>query len=152
QALAVPALAGLSAVQEFVTRGGGTPVPFDPPRRLVTTGIYAYIRNPMQLSGVLVLLVLGIVLRNAWVSAAGVMAHVYALGLAAWDEGEDLRARFGDEWTMYCRAVGRWVPRRRPFHREGQPAARLYVAASCGMCSDVGRWFARRRATGLEIV
>jgi hypothetical protein len=29
QMLAVPAILGLTAVQEFATRGGGTPVPFD---------------------------------------------------------------------------------------------------------------------------
>ena len=40
QVLGIPAVIGLSAVQEFVTRGGGTPVPFDPPRRIVTSGIY----------------------------------------------------------------------------------------------------------------
>jgi hypothetical protein len=39
QLVALAALPGLSAVQEFVTRGGGTPVPFDPPKRLVTTRI-----------------------------------------------------------------------------------------------------------------
>ena len=60
QALACPALLGLTAVQEFVGRGGGTPVPFDPPRQLVTTGVYAYIRNPMQLSAVVLLFLLGV--------------------------------------------------------------------------------------------
>ena len=59
QLLAVPALIGLTAVQEFAIRGGGTPVPFDAPRRMVTTGVYAYVGNPMQLSAVLMLLVLG---------------------------------------------------------------------------------------------
>ena len=81
QLLAVPALLGLTAVQEFALRGGGTPVPFDPPRRMVTTGVYAYVGNPMQLSAVVLLLVLGVVLGNLWVSAAGVMAHIYSVGL-----------------------------------------------------------------------
>ncbi len=36
-------------------RAKGTPVPFNPPPRLVTTGPYAYVRNPM-LTGVFALL------------------------------------------------------------------------------------------------
>jgi len=152
QALAVPAILGITAVQEFVTRGGGTPVPFDPPRVLVTTGVYAYVANPMQLSGVLMLVLLGAALQNVWVAAAGVMAHVYSLGLAGWDEGEDLRERFGDDYTAYRRGVSRWIPRFRPWRRADEPPARLYVAASCGMCSEVGRWFGNRGACGLDIV
>jgi protein-S-isoprenylcysteine O-methyltransferase Ste14 len=152
QALAVPALLGLTAVQEFVARGAGTPVPFDPPRRLVTTGVYAYVRNPMQLSAVVLLFLVGLVLRNAWVSAAGVMAHLYSVGLAGWDEDEDLRQRFGEDWITYRRGVRRWVPRCRPWHRADRPSARLFVAEGCGMCRDVGRWFERRGARHLAIV
>ncbi|HEX7276574.1 MAG TPA: hypothetical protein VF244_04305, partial [Acidimicrobiales bacterium] len=47
--LVAPAAAmALQAVREFVA-GGGTPVPLDPPLRLVTAGPYAYVANPMQL-------------------------------------------------------------------------------------------------------
>jgi protein-S-isoprenylcysteine O-methyltransferase Ste14 len=152
QILAVPAILGLTAVQEFATRGGGTPVPFDPPRRLVTTGIYSYVANPMQLSAVVLLLVLGIMLRNMWVSAAGVMAHLYSAGFAGWDEHDDLRRRFSSDWEMYRRNVPRWRPRYRPWHRDHEPPARLFVADSCGMCRQVGTWFANRGARHLEIV
>jgi protein-S-isoprenylcysteine O-methyltransferase Ste14 len=151
QALALPALLGLTAVQEFVARGGGTPVPFDPPQRLVTSGVYAYIRNPMQLSAVVLLFLLGLVLRNPWVSAAGVMAHIYSVGLAGWDEGEDLQERFGADWIAYRRGVRRWVPRCRPWHGTDRPVARLFVAEGCGMCCEVGRWFEKRGARQLAI-
>jgi protein-S-isoprenylcysteine O-methyltransferase Ste14 len=152
QLLALPAVIGLSAVQEFVTRGGGTPVPFDPPTTIVTTGVYAYVRNPMQLSAVVLLFVLGLVLRNAWVAAAGIMAHIYSAGLAGWDEEADLRARFGDEWIAYRRGVRAWIPRLRPWQAPDSPPARLFVAASCGMCTEVGGWFASRSVRGLVIV
>jgi protein-S-isoprenylcysteine O-methyltransferase Ste14 len=152
QMLALPAVIGLSAVQEFVTRGSGTPLPFDPPQRLVTTGLYAYVRNPMQLSAVLLLALLGVVLGNLWVSAAGVMAHLYSVGLAGWDEDDDLIARFGDDWNQYRDAVPRWRPRFRPWHRGDAPPARLFVAEACGMCSQVGQWFMSRGALHLEIV
>jgi protein-S-isoprenylcysteine O-methyltransferase Ste14 len=152
QALAAPALLGLTAVQEFVTRGGGTPVPFDPPRRLVTTGVYAYVRNPMQLSAVVLLFLLGIILKNAWVSAAGVMAHLYSAGLAGWDEDEDLRRRFGDEWIAYRRVVPGWRLRFRPAFPVKQPPALLFVAESCEVCRSMGRWFDRRGARQLAVV
>jgi protein-S-isoprenylcysteine O-methyltransferase Ste14 len=152
QILAIPALAGLSAVQEFVTRGGGTPVPFDPPRRLVTTGMYAYVRNPMQLSAVVLLLLLGAAMQNFWIAIAGVMAHIYSTGLAGWDEDEDLRKRFGTSWETYRRGVRSWLPRARPWRRADEPPGRLYVAESCGMCRDVGRWFQQRGVSGLSII
>jgi protein-S-isoprenylcysteine O-methyltransferase Ste14 len=150
--LGIPAIVGLTAVQEFVTRGQGTPVPFDPPSRLVTTGVYAYVRSPMQLSAIVLLLLLGVVVRDLWVSAAGIMAHLYSVGLAGWDENDDLRARFGERWTTYQKAVRRWVPRLRPWRQPDLPAAQLFVAASCEMCGEVGRWFERRGARHLAIV
>ncbi len=118
QCLAIPAVIGLSAVQEFVIRGGGTPVPYDPPKRLVTTGIYAYVRNPMQLSAVLLLCLLGLALQNFWLAGAGIMAHIYSAGLAGWDEDDDLHKRFGSAWTTYRRGVRAWWPRVRPWRRD----------------------------------
>jgi protein-S-isoprenylcysteine O-methyltransferase Ste14 len=152
QVLALPAVIGLSAVQEFATHGRGTPVPYDPPRHLVTTGVYRYVRNPMQASATLLLLLLGLILKNPWVAAAGLMAHIYSVGLAGWDEDEDLRARFGDAWTIYRANVRSWLPRFRAWHPPGNPPARLFVSEKCGMCSEVGRWFASRGARHLEII
>jgi protein-S-isoprenylcysteine O-methyltransferase Ste14 len=158
QLVALAGLIGVSAVQEFVERGRGTAIPFDPPRRLVTSGLYAYLANPMQLSGVLVLATWGWVLGSYWVSAAAVVAHLYGLGIAGWDEGRDLEARFGARSAVYRRAVRRWWPRLRPWHPTLDPGwgparpARLYVAESCGLCAELGGWFERRRPAGLEIV
>jgi hypothetical protein len=152
QLLAGVGVVGLTAVQEFVTRGHGTPVPFDPPGRLVTTGVYAYVRNPMQLSAVVMLLVLGVALANPWVAAAGVVAHVYSIGLAGWDEDDDLRQRFAARWHAYRGGVRAWLPRWRPWHEPDGPQSRLFVAETCGMCHEVGLWFHRRGARHLDIV
>jgi protein-S-isoprenylcysteine O-methyltransferase Ste14 len=155
QILAVPAVLGISAVFEFARRGGGTPVPFDPPKRLVITGPYAYIANPMQTAMTLVFLGWGALLGSWWVIAAAAMAIVYSAGIAAWDEGRDLRARFGDRWTAYRRHVRPWWPRWRPFVERGAhsaPVARLYVAATCGQCSTIGRWLQARKPIGLTFV
>ncbi len=52
------ALGGVIVIEcafEFAWRGIGTPAPFDPPRRLVISGLYRWVRNPMYvgLGGVL---------------------------------------------------------------------------------------------------
>ena len=124
QCLAVPAIIGLSAVQEFVTRGAGTRSP-DPPKRIVTTGLYAYVRNPMQLSAVLLLCLLGLALQNVWLAVAGIMAHIYSVDSRGWDEDDDLNKRFGSAWTTYDVEYGRGG---RECGR-GAPTARLSPAS-----------------------
>ena len=167
QLLLLPALLGLGAVHEFAVRGGGTPVPFDPPKRLVMTGPYAFVRNPMQLSAVLVLAGWGGILESWWVAAAAAMAVVYGSGFAAGDERGDLDRRFGGPWRAYSRAVRSWIPRWRPVDvqtivggdqsadavatgRRGIPT--LYVAEQCGSCSQVRAWLETRHPVGLAIV
>jgi protein-S-isoprenylcysteine O-methyltransferase Ste14 len=155
QLVALAALPGVSAVQEFVQRGGGTPVPFDPPQRLVTTGAYAYVANPMQLSAALTLLAWAALLASWWIAAASVMALVYGVGFAEWDERRDLAARYGRAWQRYRRDVRSWRPRWYPYidiDPEAADEARLYVAFTCAQCSEVGRWIQHRHPRGLRIV
>lgn len=160
QLLAVPGMLGLAAVQELAARGHGTPLPFDPPSRLVTSGPYAYVANPMQIAGVLLLTAWGIVLGNPWVAAAGPMCHFYAAGFAARDEDGDLAGRFGGRYRAYRREVRAWLPRWRPWHPSlvtattpsAAPAARLYLAESCLPCSQLRAWLAARRPTALDLL
>jgi protein-S-isoprenylcysteine O-methyltransferase Ste14 len=150
QLMAVLALPGVGAAMEFAERGGGTPIPFDPPVRLVTTGIYRFCANPMALSCTMVLLAWAALLRNGWLVLAPGASIVYSAGLADWDEGEDMRKRFGTEWQTYRAAVRNWFPRWRPYHA-GEPA-QLYLAAGCGPCCELWRWIETRRPIGLEIL
>ena len=147
------AIPGLSAVQEFVERGNGTPIPFDPPERLVTSGVYAYVANPMQLSMALCYLPLGAMLHSWWVALAALMSVAYSEGIARWDEDGDLIARAGADWGAYQRAVRRWRPRWKPFDRSliGAAPGRLYVDSECPECTQLGRWFLDRNPVGLSI-
>jgi protein-S-isoprenylcysteine O-methyltransferase Ste14 len=148
QLLAVPVVVAVTAVTELATRGGGTPVPYDPPPRLVTSGPYAYLANPMQTGMTLLLLGWGALLGSWEMAGAGAMAAVYGAGLAAWHEGVELRERHGPAWTAYRGAVRSWWPRWRPY----VPApATLYLAASCAPCSEMGAWFAARHPAGLAL-
>lgn len=165
QVLLLLAVPGISAVQEFAARGGGTPLPYDPPRRLVTSGIYRYCANPMQLSCAVVMLAEALILRNLWLAAGAVMSAIYSAGLAHWDEDVDLERRFGAgsprgesirssgavgqevSWSRYRAAVPAWRVRWQPF--TGEPAATLYVAASCKACRGVRAFLEQRAPAGL---
>jgi protein-S-isoprenylcysteine O-methyltransferase Ste14 len=144
------ALPGIAAVMEFAERGRGTPIPYDPPRRLVTSGIYRYWANPMQLSCALVMLAWAGLLRNGWMLITALVSVVYSAGIAEWDEGEDLARRFGNEWRHYRSEVRNWWPRWRPYHTG--PPALIYIARSCGPCSEVRAWLEARTPVGLQIV
>jgi protein-S-isoprenylcysteine O-methyltransferase Ste14 len=152
QAVVLLGVLGISAVQEFAQRGKGTPIPYDPPKLLVVSGPYRYVSNPMQLSCALVMTAWSGVLRSPWLGAAGAMSFVYSLGLARWDEGEDMKIRFGKPWEEYRNNVHAWRFRWKPWQAPNRPPARLYVAETCGPCSDVRRWFEFRGATALDIV
>jgi len=144
------ALPGLGAVMEFAQRGEGTPIPYDPPKRLVTSGIYRYVANPMQLSCTLAMLLWATILRSPWLLFAPAIAVIYSAGVARWDERQDLTKRFGSNWQAYRSEVHDWLPRWLPYHA-GRPA-RLYLATTCVPCSQLARWFARRPVTGMEIL
>ena len=145
--LAVP---GVSAVQEFAQRGQGTPIPYDPPKRLVTSGVYRYCANPMQLFCAVVMLLWALVLRNPWLVLAALMSAVYSAGIAHWDEERDLAKRFGEAWRQYRGNVPAWRLRWRPYV-DGTPA-RIYIARTCGPCSAVRRWIEKRNPLGLELI
>jgi hypothetical protein len=81
--------------------------------------------------------------------AAG-MSVVYSAGLAEWDEAEELKHRFGEEWMSYRRHVRNWRPRWRPYYSGA--VSRLYMAETCGPCSELRSWLEARKPMGLEIV
>jgi protein-S-isoprenylcysteine O-methyltransferase Ste14 len=108
---------GLSAVQMFALHGEGTPIPLDPTKRLVRTGLYAYVANPMQLSTALAWSILGAALGNVSVALAAVMAVCFVLGLVRWHQRQDLAVRFPVGWPEYRAHVPEWLPRWRPWIR-----------------------------------
>ena len=99
----------------FVHRGGGTPAPWDPPRKLVVAGPYRHVRNPM-LTGVLLVLIAESLLFASWPLFGWVLAFflintAYFLTI----EEPGLQRRFGEDYRRYKANVPRWIPRLRPW-------------------------------------
>lgn len=106
---------GVSSAVTMSRIGRGTPLPLDAATRLVVCGIYAYVRNPMAISGIGQGLAVALFLGSPLVA-------VYALmGALLWQfvfrplEEEDLRKNFGADYESYCEAVRCWIPNRQPF-------------------------------------
>jgi protein-S-isoprenylcysteine O-methyltransferase Ste14 len=147
-ALLIPVILGLAGSQEFAERGDGTPIPFDPPKRLVVTGPYAYVANPMQICVVASLLVLGLAFESWLLAAAAGVAVIYALGIVRWHHTIDIEPRFGEAWRNYRINVGNWIPRWRPWI---EAPSTVYFAGYCAICRDTQHWVERLGPVGLQI-
>ena len=115
--MAIGAAIGLPCVWEFAWRGLGTPAPFDPPRRLVVSGPYRWVRNPMYLGMGIALIGEAIVFPNLTVTIVVMVALLFAivtLFVVGYEE-PTLRRMFGADYEAYTRSVHRWMPRLRPF-------------------------------------
>jgi protein-S-isoprenylcysteine O-methyltransferase Ste14 len=112
---AIVFIAGLFLALSTVTaffRTRGTPVPVSPPPKLITTGLYAYIRNPMALGALLILEGLGFYYGSLSliIFFAPLPVVLYALYIKAVEEPE-LTLRFGREYLEYKSRVPMFIPR-----------------------------------------
>jgi len=111
---AVVALLGTAVLlwtaTDFVRRGRGTPAPYDPPRLLVTSGLYRFTRNPMYV-GVISM----IVGQALWFGSGAVLIYAAVIALAfhirvVRVEEPRLTKLFGAAYADYCAYVPRWLP------------------------------------------
>jgi protein-S-isoprenylcysteine O-methyltransferase Ste14 len=108
-ALAIPLY--LWSVWNFATRGRGTPLPLDAPRKLVIHGPHRYTRNPMYLALLSALLGRLLLFQTAVLAmyfvAGAISVNVFVIGY----EEPHLRRVFGTEYDTYMAQVPRWLPR-----------------------------------------
>ena len=95
----------------FVREGHGTPAPIAPPERLVTGGVFQYVRNPGYLSVIAMLAGQGLFFGSARILIYAVLVAVGFHLFVVFYEEPTLRARFGAEYEDYCCRVPRWLPR-----------------------------------------
>jgi protein-S-isoprenylcysteine O-methyltransferase Ste14 len=110
---------GLAVLSEsfarFALQGMGTPAPVLPTRRLVITGFYRHVRNPMYLAVTAAILGQGLLLGQVGLLIYGaclwVAFHVFVLGY----EEPTLRRTYPEGYDAFVRNVPRWWPRLRPW-------------------------------------
>ena len=99
-------------LREFI-RARGTPAPMDAPKELVILGLYQYLRNPMYV-GVLCLIVGQALTFHSLpvLIYAGIVFLMFHLTVALYEEPK-LSRTFGESYNDYCKTVPRWFRFRR---------------------------------------
>jgi protein-S-isoprenylcysteine O-methyltransferase Ste14 len=101
----------VQAFTRFVIEGAGTPVPIAPTERLVVGGLYRYVRNPIYLAGLAVVVGQGLLLSRAVLFVYAAVVALGFVGLVHGYEEPALKRRYGEEYEAYRRAVPAWWPR-----------------------------------------
>jgi protein-S-isoprenylcysteine O-methyltransferase Ste14 len=113
-ALAIGGGASLVYCGRFLSRQGrGTPYPRRPPKRLVTTGPFARVRNPIIASWGALMIGLGIWSNWTGLLLLTILAFPLIQAYLVYREEPVLLRRFGAEYEAYRSRVPRWVPRLR---------------------------------------
>lgn len=101
----------MDSFMRFVNEGNGTPMPWMPTDKMIARGFYRYLRNPMYVGVVAVILGQAIIFLNAWLvlyaALVWVVFHLYVTMV----EEPTLRRNFGSAYADYRAAVPRWLPR-----------------------------------------
>jgi len=115
-ALIIVGLPGLlDSFARFAIQGIGTPAPVAPTENLVVTGLYRYVRNPIYVAVVAIVLGQATLFGDArllWYGAFLWLA--FHLFVVAYEE-PTLRETFGSEYEDYRVNVPRWIPRLTPW-------------------------------------
>jgi len=115
-AAGVVTVAGLTialwCVLAFALVGRGTPLPFDPPRRLVLSGPYRFVRNPMALGVGLALLGVALFYESMAILMFFALFMLVIHAMVTLYEEPRLRQTFGADYVAYCEKVNRWLPHR----------------------------------------
>ena len=108
-ALAAPVL--LESFARFVLQGLGTPAPILPTQHLVVKGFYRYVRNPMYVAVISIIVGQCLLLGNVSLLLYAIVVWAGFLGFVLSYEEPKLRRTYGADYEAYCARVPRWIPR-----------------------------------------
>jgi protein-S-isoprenylcysteine O-methyltransferase Ste14 len=106
------------AWMRFATEGMGISLPLEPTsKRLTVGGPCRYVRNPLYLAWVAVIVGQALLLSRPVLLIYAAAIAAAAVAFVHWVEEPTLAKRFGAEYEAYCKQVPGWWPRlpsRRP--------------------------------------
>jgi protein-S-isoprenylcysteine O-methyltransferase Ste14 len=104
----------IDAFVRYVADGLGTPAPPAPTEQLVVAGPNRYVRNPMYLAVIAIIVGQAMLLAQPVLLAYAAAAFATMATFVHWYEEPTLARRFGAQYDAYRQRVPRWVPLRHP--------------------------------------
>lgn len=108
----------LECFVRFAVKGLGTPAPVAAPERLVISGFYRYVRNPMYVAVASIVLGQALLFGSRSLLEYGIFFWLGSFLFVVVYEEPTLRRKFGPEFETYCANVRRWIPHLHPYAPE----------------------------------
>lgn len=103
---------GLASAFYMVRDGAGTPLPLDQTNKLVVSGPYRFVRNPMAVAGISQGLAIALIFQSVALLIYSLLgALVWHLVVRPFEEA-DMVTRFGESYLEYRSKVACWIPKR----------------------------------------
>jgi protein-S-isoprenylcysteine O-methyltransferase Ste14 len=107
-------------VIRFVVEGLGTPFPGAPTKNLVVGGLYRYVRNPMYIAVIAIILGQAAILGSLILLVYAAVVWVVVASFVRFYEEPTLSSEYGAQYAAYRHAVRGWWPRATPW-KEQEP-------------------------------
>jgi protein-S-isoprenylcysteine O-methyltransferase Ste14 len=105
-------------VRMFILIGNGTIMPWDPTRKLITSSLYGYVRNPMILSVIIMVVGEAVLFDSYGIAVLAIFFYALNTIYFIFSEEPSLEKRFGAVYVEYKKNVPRWIPRLKPWRPE----------------------------------
>ena len=105
----------IDSFARFAVQGLGTPAPIAPTQNLVVTGLYRYVRNPIYIAVVAVILGQAILFGDSRLLVYGGLMWLAFHAFVLTYEEPVLSERFGTQYEDFRANVPRWIPRLSPW-------------------------------------
>jgi len=98
----------------------GTPAPIAPTQTLVVTGVYRFVRNPMYLAVLTIVLGQALLFGSWWLVLYAALTLAAVVAFVKGYEEPTLTSTYGEQYLNYRRNVPGWWPRRTPWRGRRQ--------------------------------
>lgn len=93
----------------FVSLGKGTPVPIEPPSKLVIGKLYKITRNPIYFSYFFMFFSMALYSGHLLLYVYAILSVICIHAYVVYVEESGLRKRFGKDYQEYCKTTPRWL-------------------------------------------